>query len=385
MLCAIFFVVSAESLTRPDSGILVESFEYSSGSVRVAAPYVGSAYKIEGSQDGRLEFTAIVPEAVKPIEYEASILISNVRRDADISYCINPGPTKAFNNDPSVYKRYAPAYFPLPNGICAGKALTVGVTHGDLLPALGPVYFATDNEVKNAYRWRKFFGVDLIIVSAGIALITGAIALINTTLATNKQIYVSFIGLMTAWGANCFLLVGPFGDINQILFDTWFHGSTFLIVLFLYAVIDAITNTGWRHRAVHYAGGAFFLRVCDWSGCVFRNSRRIQSPDRSIRFRMCVDLRECNSSCAPYGGFTGRASIIAILTIFDAHFCGLRPHQLAGTGDPFSLPNLALTSRCNTFPSSRSSGWSRCSYWLVKIQSMRKIEFENTMPSCKPA
>lgn len=257
---------ATETLSTPDTGILIPAFDFEIDGLEVTAHIDDGAYDLQASPALRRELTVSVPPEVKLIEHDVAVLIARANRSVDISYCINPGPTKADNSDLSVFKPYQPIYFLLPRGICAGKPVTFGVTSPNGRPELGAVYFATTAEVKSAYRMRKFFGVDLTIASAGISFLALVIALVSLPLSANVGLYHSFIGLMAVWTTSNTLLVGPFYDANVLSYEMWSELGPIILLLTLSIFLNEWTQKLKVIRLVGISGIVCILSILIISG-----------------------------------------------------------------------------------------------------------------------
>ncbi|MEM9837650.1 MAG: ATP-binding protein [Pseudomonadota bacterium] len=200
-LATLLFVALAERAMHPEGALLLTDF------VEVEQDNVdGSSRSL--AQD--------VP--VEALDFsETAILVTSAHRRVFASYCSGPlggGPERL---TPALFKEQAPHYFSVPGGFCVGSRLSIDIENPQGRPEVGNVYVGEADALGPAFRWRRFFGVDLVIIAAGIALISSAFALATLPLAPNRRLVIVF----SAWMVSCFAanvrFLGPYADLS----DAW--------------------------------------------------------------------------------------------------------------------------------------------------------------------
>jgi len=210
-LATLLFVALAERAMHPEGALLLnELLELEKGYVDGPSRSLAQDVPVEA-----LDFS------------DTAILVTSARRRVFASYCSGPlggGPERL---TPALFKEQAPHYFGVPGGFCVGSRLSIDIENPRGRPDVGSIYVGEADALGTAFRWRRFFGVDLVIIAAGIALISSAFALASLPLAINRRLVIVF----SVWMVSCFAanvrFLGPYADLS----DLWVERIGTLLLL----------------------------------------------------------------------------------------------------------------------------------------------------------
>jgi len=213
-----------EYLCNPKQAYLIPEFTVvaTDGSVAKIPPRVklqNGQYKLDQYDEGPVVFTADISDILARYE-DPAILISKVYRRAIVQLDgIDLGSSGA-NESPARFKRYEPHFFSLVRESSGGVfdqsgILKITVDAKGNKPLLRSTYIDEVEPLASAYRWRRFFGVDIVIAAMGISLLVSLIVITMVPVATNKSLLLSFAAVMFCWGLHNAALVGPFSRFSQ--------------------------------------------------------------------------------------------------------------------------------------------------------------------------
>lgn len=181
---------------------------------------------------------------------ESAVLVTSARRLVTVCEGWCELPQGSVLSTPALYKHQAPYYFAIDPKPSSTSSFMIRVDNVLGVPSVGHVFYGDANHLSPAFRWRRFFGVDLVLIATGFAAISSVFALASVPLIADNRLILAFSGWMLAClGANVRLL-GPLAHFS----DKW---------------LDLL--------------GAFFFSVIPVMGLIYVQALWVTSVDRTMR------------------------------------------------------------------------------------------------------
>lgn len=173
-----------------------------------------------------------------------AVLVSSARRDLIARQCGEALPGGPGDWRGERFKYYAPHLFQLSDGQCDDPRVFLDIDGWNDRAGVRAVYVGSDKAIQTGYRLRRFFAIDLTMVSTGVAAIATLLALAAAALGRNRMLYISFAAMMAAWAMRNVYYVGPLSEWSLNALGSWFFSTTFALF-----ITSAIFVNNWTIKS----------------------------------------------------------------------------------------------------------------------------------------
>ncbi|MEO9600262.1 ATP-binding protein [Parasphingorhabdus sp.] len=158
------------------------------------------------------------------------------------------GPTRF---SPSRYKVFDPHYFNFPALDCESPTLSLKVDGRLETPTIRTIHFGEEASIQQAFRWRRFFAVDMVMISTGVAAVTALLAFAALPLANRRRLFLTFGAMMGIWALRNVFYIGPLSEKTEKFADLWFYAFTYgLLIASTVFVNEWTLQSQWLRRRV---------------------------------------------------------------------------------------------------------------------------------------
>lgn len=224
--CVLVLVIarSVESLAFPQNGYLLPEIAVTIDGERQALLLENGVYR--GPDENPLQaMFQLDPSPGVLGEADRTLLISAVRRKIVSAQCGDVELAVEFSQSPVLFKGFDPHVISLDKA-CQDSGIRIEVDGGEEPALLRRLFIGEKEPIGKAFRWRRFWGVDAIIISTGVALLAAFIALAALPLARDSRLYLTFGLMMGFWALRNIYYIGPLDGLSLRAADTWFYGTT---------------------------------------------------------------------------------------------------------------------------------------------------------------